>query len=371
MRSTLHNGRKHANGKAYNPKHNDRQYSVPEDGKGYFENYQKRQQNVCWNCYDPVFANGSRREYSPSATEYALYAGGQMTFEEVEKRFYEEHFRKAYEATQLRYTKKRQYGRLRTFDEWRMQNPPEEEWMQVGSVEDGTITPEQFKPIYTEYIDWQMQWSLEHGNPFTVVDYSMHFDELIPHGQLKRVWHYTDDDGIERPGQEKALERAGVPLPHPDKKKGRYNNRKQTFTDECRKKWQEIIQAHGIQIETEPVKRTDKRHKEQSMYWADELSRRESEVSMRETAASVREGQLDEREENLVNVSKRLRKKIKAVEKREKDAEIREKQLDNREEHIVSEIMARARELAIQMADSDEIEQSSVGSGRRLPEVDY
>ena len=31
------------------------------------------------------------------------------------------------------------------------------------------------------------------------------------------------------PQQEKALEELGIPLPNPDKPKGRHNNRKQTF----------------------------------------------------------------------------------------------------------------------------------------------
>ena len=371
MRSTLHNGRKHANGKAYNPKHNDRQFMVDCDENDWTVNYKKRQKNICWNWCNPTLANGKRREYPPAENERAEWAGGQPSFEETERRFYEEHFREGFEKTQSRYYEKRQYGRIRTFAEWREQNPPEEEWMQVGSVEEGTVTPEQFRRIYTEYIDWQMQWSREHGNPFTVVNYAMHFDEAVPHGQLRRVWHYVDDDGVEKPGQEKALEKAGVELPHPEKKKGRYNNRKQVFTEQCRTKWQEIIRSHGIVIVTEPRPKTSKKHMQQSLYWAEELSQRESDVSQRERIASERERQIANREGSLARREESLQEKIQRVSNREEAVKIREKQLDNREKGMVAEITEKARNLALKMADSDEIQQSSRHPDRRLPNMGF
>ena len=54
------------------------------------------------------------------------------------------------------------------------------------------------------------------------------------------------------PQQEKALEELGIPLPHPDKPKGKHNNRKQTFDAICRELLFEIAEKHGLHFEREP-----------------------------------------------------------------------------------------------------------------------
>lgn len=54
------------------------------------------------------------------------------------------------------------------------------------------------------------------------------------------------------PQQEKALEALDVPLPNPDKPKGRHNNRKQTFDAICRELLFEIAQKHGLHLDHEP-----------------------------------------------------------------------------------------------------------------------
>ena len=51
----------------------------------------------------------------------------------------------------------------------------------------------------------------------------------------------------------KALEELGFELPKPNEKKGKYNNRKMGFDDECRKLFISICQKHGLNIDVEPV----------------------------------------------------------------------------------------------------------------------
>lgn len=55
------------------------------------------------------------------------------------------------------------------------------------------------------------------------------------------------------PQQDKALEELGFELPKPNEKKGKYNNRKMVFDDECRKLFISICQKHGLNIDVEPV----------------------------------------------------------------------------------------------------------------------
>ena len=54
------------------------------------------------------------------------------------------------------------------------------------------------------------------------------------------------------PQQEKALEELEIPLPSPDKPKGRHNNRKQTFDAICRTILFDIAKRHGLQLDQEP-----------------------------------------------------------------------------------------------------------------------
>ena len=56
-----------------------------------------------------------------------------------------------------------------------------------------------------------------------------------------------------RTGREvQALEELGIPLPNPDKPKGRHNNRKQTFDAVCRTILFDIAKRHGLHLEQEP-----------------------------------------------------------------------------------------------------------------------
>ena len=55
------------------------------------------------------------------------------------------------------------------------------------------------------------------------------------------------------PQQDKALEELGFELPKPNEKKGKHNNRKMVFDDECRKLFISICQKQGLNIDIEPV----------------------------------------------------------------------------------------------------------------------
>ena len=77
-------------------------------------------------------------------------------------------------------------------------------------------------------------------------------DEGTPHIHERHVFDCENKYGEICPQQEKALEELGIPLPKPDKPKGRNNNRKQTFDAICRTMLFDITRKYGLHLEEEP-----------------------------------------------------------------------------------------------------------------------
>ena len=134
-------------------------------------------------------------------------------------------------------------------DEYRTtpQTCPEEVIWAIGNQND-TISPRILKNIIQEQINWEQK----NFPGVRVLDVSLHMDEASPHIHERRVFLYTDSQGHKAIGQNKALEQMGIGLPHPDKPKSRYNNRKQTFSKICRNHFLQICKEHGLQIEEKP-----------------------------------------------------------------------------------------------------------------------
>lgn len=112
VRATAHRGRAGKHG-AYNPKHNDRNFDVR---KSDHIDIAKSNKNLYWHCYRQTMPN--------------------ITFEDAESRFYEEHFGDALSQKNARYIKNRHKERVQTMDEYRMSDRycPEEILYQLGEV---------------------------------------------------------------------------------------------------------------------------------------------------------------------------------------------------------------------------------------------
>ena len=238
MRVTQHSGRVNKGGKAFSARHNDRNYDVEKA-----DNIDKTKinQNMYWSLYGSGWYRENTKEKKP-------------TFEQVEKDFYKRRFKKQYDAQVERYREKRQYKRIKPFDEWRKarQYCPEELYLQIGNV-DETVDPKTFMDCAGAYLNKMIEWNKVHGRPFTVLDCAMHMDEDVPQIHIRRVWHSIDPDtGIDEIGQNKALERAGVELPDPYQPCGQHNNRKMTFDKYMRTAWIEICKSYGLDIEEVP-----------------------------------------------------------------------------------------------------------------------
>jgi len=182
-----------------------------------------------------------------------------MTFDQVETRFYEDHFSEQLQKTNARYRAGGHPERCKDMATWKQsrRNAPAESVYQIGDKHTTGVyvDAETLRACYDEFAREEQQWNEEHGNPFTILNRALHVDEpdCPPHIHVRRAWHYKAADGTLRLGQEKALAQAGIELPDPDKKEGRFNNRKMVYDAMMREKWLDVLERHGVQVEREPV----------------------------------------------------------------------------------------------------------------------
>lgn len=227
MRATIHNGRASHLG-AFTPKHNDRNFDI------------NNAEHI-----DPERVKNNR---------YWNWTGKEITFEAAEQAFYEKHIRKHLDAQNARYRAQRHAERAKTMDEYRRspQTCPEEVILQIGKRGD-TIPADMMARIIQEQINWEQQ----QFPGVMVLDVALHMDEQgAPHIHERRAWVYTDKDGNTAISQNKSLEQMGVELPNPDRPRGRFNNRKQTFSKRCREHLLQICREHGLEIEEIPQEKS-------------------------------------------------------------------------------------------------------------------
>lgn len=228
MRATIHNGRTSHLG-AFTPKHNDRNFNI------------KNAEHI-----DPERVKDNR---------YWNWTGNpETTFEAAEQAFYEKYIRQHLDAQSARYRAQRHAERAKTMDEYRRspQTCPEEVILQIGKLGD-TIPADMMARIIQEQINWEQQTF----PGVRVLDVALHMDEQgAPHIHERRAWVYTDKQGNLAISQNKSLEQMGVELPNPDKPRGRFNNRKQTFSKRCREHLLQICKAHGLEIEEIPQEKS-------------------------------------------------------------------------------------------------------------------
>lgn len=252
MRATIHNGRTSHLG-AFTPKHNDRNFNI---------NHAEH--------IDPERVKNNR---------YWNWTGNpETTFEAAEAAFYKKHIRQHLDAQNARYRAQRHAERVKSMDEYRKspQTCPEEVILQIGKLGD-TIPADMMARIIQEQINWEQQ----QFPGVKVLDVALHMDEQgAPHIHERRAWVYTDKDGNLAISQNKALEQMGIELPNPDRPRGRFNNRKQTFSKRCREHLLQICREHGLEIEEIPQEKS-KSGRTLEDYQADEAEKRAADAERR------------------------------------------------------------------------------------------
>lgn len=251
MRATIHNGRTSHLG-AFTPKHNDRSFNI------------SHAEHI-----DPERVKLNR---------YWNWTGKEITFEDAERAFYEKYIRQHLDAQNSRYRAQRHAERAKTMDEYRKspQTCPEEVILMIGKAGD-TIPADMMARIIQEQINWEQK----QFPGVKVLDVALHMDEQgAPHIHERRAWIYTDKDGNTAISQNKSLEQMGVELPNPDRPRGRFNNRKQTFSKRCREHLLQICREHGLEIEEIPQEKS-KSGRTMEDYKANEAERKAADAERR------------------------------------------------------------------------------------------
>ena len=290
-RLTNHNGRKGKDG-VYSAKHNDRNYDV------------KHSKNV-----DPAKTVNNRT--------WHIYPEENLTFEEAEKKFYEENFASYLEQKNDRYINGRHPERVQTMDEFRKNERtcPEEVIMQIGNVDDGGLDPDELIKICREQIEWES----ENFPNVKLLDIALHTDEdASPHIHVRKVWVATDEHGSLQVNQTKALEAMGIERPDISKKKDRNNNAKMVYSKLIREHFIEVCKSHGIEIEEVP-----KEASETGLSLIEFKYRKEKE----KLEAAVKK--LSEISENLETAIKERDKAVEEKEQIEVDTKIKVEQLSD------------------------------------------
>lgn len=294
-RATRHNGRKGKQG-GYSSKHNGREFDLEQA-----ENIDasKTPNNIYWNCIDNCFYRHSKK-------------ADKLSFEEAETKYLKKTFGRQWADTNYKYQCNGHSERCKTWEEWISQdrNLPEESCLQVGNMEEHCSEQQLFEAT-KRYLTKMQNWSKQHGNCFQFLDLAFHFDEATPHFHERKIWQYRNQDGVWCIGQEKALEQAGIPLPDPSKKKGRYNNRKMVFDKMAREMFLESCKEVGLEIIEQPIEgAVHNRSKQQFIY--DKIRQQQQDLDDREAKLAVLKADLEakalEVEEKDRKATERLKK---------------------------------------------------------------
>jgi hypothetical protein len=325
MRMTLHNGRAGKDG-TYNPRHNDRNFDIshaehidPERMPG----------NVYWN-----------------------WTGENITFEDAEKAFYEEHCREYLDAVNRRHREQRHPERVRDMDAYRTarQTCPEETLLMIGN-KDEYLPPKTLRAICEQLKDWE-----EKQIPgLKVLDIAYHGDEEgAPHIHMRRAWIYRDENNVESIAQSKALQAAGIPLPHPDKPAGRHNNRKQVFSTMERQALYEICRGYGLEslLETKPRERS-RSGREFEDYKASKAEERAKAAEMRARMAEEKTRQAEASLQKIKGAKEHAQKRTQRAQEQAQEQEGRNNTLRAAESEIRGK-MEREQTTARQLAEMNQ-----------------
>lgn len=326
MRMTIHNGRAGKNG-TYSPKHNDRNFDIssaehidPERMPG----------NVYWNW------TGKK----------------DISFEDCEKVFYEEHCRAHLDAVNQRHREQRHPERVRDMDAYRTarQTCPEETLLMIGN-RDEHLPPKTLRAICEKLKDWEE--STVSG--LKVLDMALHVDEEgAPHIHMRKAWIYRDENNVESIAQSKALQAAGVPLPHPDKPAGRHNNRKQVFSAMERQALYEICQEYGIEslLEMQPRERS-RSGREFENYKASKAEERAKAAEMRARMAEEKTRQAEASLKKIKGAKEHAQKRTQKAQEQAQEQEGKNRSLKATESQIRGN-MEREQRTARQLAEMNQ-----------------
>lgn len=234
MKATIEN--KHCGG-TVEANHNDRSFDISKA-----DNIGDIRKDQVW-----IFPDGEKPQRLP-LEQYAL--------RDFEMEYYSNRFGNAITAQKERHLKARQKSRAegctvkRYYDS--IKTGPESTVLQVGKEWEYTDRKKFVQMVNA----WKNDIEEETEDArIKVLPISVHGSEEDGslHVHLTKSFEYKGKDGWVQ-DQDKCLEKLGYKLPDPAKKRGKYNNRKMTWTDQKRQVWYDIIERIDpeIKIDREP-----------------------------------------------------------------------------------------------------------------------
>lgn len=174
--------------------------------------------------------------------------------EELEQEYYQGRFGSSLDAQRERHLKARQKARAEGCTMERYYNSdktcPTSIILQIGK--EGEY---QDRKTFIKALKAQIG-SMEEENEdarIKVLSIAIHGSETSLHAHMRLSFEVRGKGGWEV-NQERCLEKLGYKLPDEGKKKGRYNNRKMTWTEQSRQRWYDTIERvdPGIKIDRTP-----------------------------------------------------------------------------------------------------------------------
>ena len=310
------------------PRHNDRRFDL--NNSSHIDSERARK-NMYWDCYRGYTTAESREDSSQP----------DFSFEQIERAYYTEHYSDYVEAQNARNEKTRHTERNRSVGDLLTNNKtcPEESIYQIGTVEE-SVPPETLFQIVNEFY---AAFDRRFGSHVHLLDWALHLDEGTPHIHERHVFDCKNRYGELCPQQEKALEELGIPLPSPDKPKGKNNNRKQTFDSICRTILFDISRRYGVHLEQEP-----------SYGGRDYLEKQDFIIEKQKKILSAQREALTKNTIAIAEQEKRFDKAAKAVSEKEKELEKREGLIEEKEREL-SEKQAALATVTMKIADIESL----------------
>lgn len=174
------------------------------------------------------------------------------SLEECEVAAYRQIFGAHIKETQERYHAKRQYEREKGYTAEKLykgrKTSPRETILQVGSLKDGTIDKKTLMSCINGFYAKCRERIPHYAECVKHLSFALHMDEATPHAHIRECFACDGE-----PSQKKALERMEFERPDKTKPESRYNSALMSFTAKSRELWYEVIQEHGIEIDTDPL----------------------------------------------------------------------------------------------------------------------
>lgn len=176
----------------------------------------------------------------------------ELSFEEMELKYYKKHFSSFLEARNQHNKEKGHPERVISINQFlhKKRTCPEEVLLQIGSLKDGTVSPEVLQKCMREYV---IEFNKKYGQKCTILNLAVHLDEATPHVHIRRVWHTLDANGREIVNQKQALKELGFERPDTSKEEDRYNNAKIPFSKADRELFLDVCERYGLELDREPV----------------------------------------------------------------------------------------------------------------------